>query len=328
VFRIADALRVAGKGLIQVTPGPGLFLDEFASLSTDLGLPVTWTALLTGFGERGTATALAERTATLGGEVWPQIACRPLVMQVALEDPFPIAMLPSVKEVLALPRAERAGLYADPAWRERARPEVSKAWAKRWAKMSIEETGRHHGLRGRTVAELAEERGAEPFDVLLDLSLEDDLQTRFQVVLLNDDEVEVADLLRDKRTVLGLSDAGAHASQLCDACFSTHLLGYWSRQRQTLSLEEAVWRLTGHPAQVFRVDGRGLVREGYAADLVAFDPEKVGTTEARRAWDLPAGADRLLVDSVGIDHVWVGGVATREQGVDVKGARPGQLLRR
>jgi N-acyl-D-aspartate/D-glutamate deacylase len=328
VFRIAGALRQAGKGLVQVTPGPGLFLDEFASLSTDLGLPVTWTALLTGFGERGTATALAERTASLGGEVWPQIACRPLVMQMALEDPFPIAMLPSVKEVLALPRAERAGLYADPAWRERARPEVSKAWAKRWAKMSIEETGRHHALRGRTVAELAEEWGTEPFDVVVDLSLDDDLRTRFQVVLLNDDEVEVADLLQDKRTVLGLSDAGAHASQLCDACFSTHLLGYWSRERQTLSLEDAVWRLTGHPAQVFRLEGRGLVRVGYAADLVAFDPEKVGTTEARRVWDLPAGADRLLVDSVGVDDVWVGGVATRMGGVDVEDARPGRLLRR
>ena len=122
------------------------------------------------------------------------------------------------------------------------------------------------------MAEVAEERGVERFDVLVDLSLEDGLRTRFQVVLLNDDEVEVADLLRDKRTVLGLSDAGAHASQLCDACFSTHLLGYWSRQRQTLSLEEAVWRLTGHPAQVFRLGGRGIVGEGYTADLVAFDP--------------------------------------------------------
>ncbi len=327
VFRIADALREAGKGLVQVTPGPGLFLDEFATLSTRLGLPVTWTALLTGFGEPGTATALAERTASLGGEVWPQIACRPLVMQVALEDPFPIASLPSVKEVLAVPRAERAGVYADPAWRERARPEVNKAWATRWAKMSIEETERHQALRGRTVAEVAEERGVEPFDVLVDLSLEDGLRTRFQVVLLNDDEVEVADLLRDKRTVLGLSDAGAHASQLCDACFSTHLLGYWSRQRETLSLEEAVWRLTGHPAQVFRLRGRGLVREGYVADLVAFDPEQVGTAEPVRTWDLPAGADRLVVDSVGIDHVWVGGTPTRAFGVDLEDARPGQLLR-
>jgi N-acyl-D-aspartate/D-glutamate deacylase len=328
VFRIADALREAGKGLVQVTPGPGLFLEEFATLSTRLGLPVTWTALLTGFGERGTATGLAERTASLEGEVWPQVACRPLVMQVNLEDPFPIAMLPSVKEVLAVPRAERAAVYADPEWRERARPEVSKAWAKRWAKMSIEETGCHHALVGRTVAELAEERGVEPFDVLVDLSLEDGLRTRFRVVLLNDDEVEVADLLRDKRTILGLSDAGAHASQLCDACFSTHLLGYWSRQRQTLSLEEAVWRLTGHPAQVFRLEGRGLVREGFTADLVAFDPERVGTTAARRTWDLPAGADRLVVDSEGVEHVWVGGVATRSEGVDVEGVTPGRLLRK
>jgi N-acyl-D-aspartate/D-glutamate deacylase len=237
-------------------------------------------------------------------------------------------MLPSVKEVLAVPRAERAAVYADPAWRERARPEVSKAWAERWAKMSIEETERHQDLRGRTVAEVAAERGLEPFDVLIDLSLEDGLRTRFQVVLLNDDEVEVADLLRDKRTVLGLSDAGAHASQLCDACFSTHLLGYWSRQRQTLSLEEAVWRLTGHPAEVFRLGGRGLVREGYVADLVAFDPERVGTAEPIRTWDLPAGADRLIVDSVGIDHVWVDGTQTRASGVDLEDARPGKLLRR
>jgi N-acyl-D-aspartate/D-glutamate deacylase len=71
-----------------------------------------------------------------------------------------------------------------------------------------------------------------------------------------------------------------------------------------------------------------LVREGYTADLVAFDPETVGTTEARRTWDLPAGADRLVVDSLGIEHVWVGGVATRTAGVDVKGATPGRLLRR
>jgi N-acyl-D-aspartate/D-glutamate deacylase len=79
---------------------------------------------------------------------------------------------------------------------------------------------------------------------------------------------------------------------------------------------------------VFRFGGRGLVREGYAADLVAFDPELVGTTEPIRTWDLPAGADRLVVDSVGIDHVWVGGTPTRAGGVDLEDARPGRLLRR
>src|SRR5205085_554494 len=78
--------------------------------------------------------------------------------------------------------------------------------------------------------------------------------------------------------VLGLSDAGAHASQLCDACFSTHLLSHWTREKGVLSLEQAVWRLTGQPAQIFGIADRGVVKEGLAADLVAFDPDTVGVT--------------------------------------------------
>ena len=130
-----------------------------------------------------------------------------------------------------------------------------------------------------------------------------------------------------ERTLLGLSDAGAHASQLCDACYSTHLLGHWVRERKALSLEDAVWRLTGHPHQAFRLAQRGLVREGFFADLVAFDPETVGTTPVERVYDLPGGADRLLVGSTGIHHLWVNGVATRRDGRELPDARPGRLLR-
>ena len=126
---------------------------------------------------------------------------------------------------------------------------------------------------------------------------------------------------------MGLSDAGAHASQLCDACFSTHLLGHWVRERNVLGLEEAVWRLTGHPARAFRIPGRGLLEPGYAADLVAFDPDTVGVTELERVWDLPAGADRLVARSRGVEHVWVNGVAVRTDGKDVPDARPGVLIR-
>ena len=99
------------------------------------------------------------------------------------------------------------------------------------------------------------------------------MATRFRIVLDNDGDDEIGDLLADKRTLLGLSDAGAHASQLCDACYSTHLLGHWVRERKALSLEDAVWRLTGHPHQAFRIPERGLVQEGFLADLVAFDPD-------------------------------------------------------
>ena len=180
---------------------------------------------------------------------------------------------------------------------------------------------------GITLDRLAEERGTTPFDLMLDLALADELATRFRVVMDNDGEDEIGDLLADKRTLLGLSDAGAHASQLCDACYSTHLLGHWVRDRKALTLEDAVWRLTGHPHQAFRVADRGLVQEGFHADLVAFDPATVGITPAERVHDQPGGADRLVVRSTGIEHVWVNGVATRVAGEDVPDVAPGRLLR-
>src|SRR6516165_2709656 len=86
----------------------------------------------------------------------------------------------------------------------------------------------------------------------------------------------IRSLRRHDRAVLGLSDAGAHASQLCDACFSTYLLEHWVRATGVLTLEHAVHRLTGHVAEVFRIEGRGRVAPGYAADLVAFDLDTVG----------------------------------------------------
>ena len=326
IFRIAQALQATGRGVMQATPGPGLFIDEFAALSKDLARPISWTALLTGVFGKGTAPTLVERTSELGGEVWPQIACRPLVMQLNLMDPFPFASQPSFGEVLAVSRDRRREVYADPAWRERARNEVG-VFGSRWDKTTIQETNVHAALRGRVLTEIAAERGVDPFDVLVDLSLDEDLQTRFRIVLANDDDEELTGLLKDGRTVLGLSDAGAHASQLCDACFSTHLLGHWVRERGVLSLEQAVWRLTGHAAQVFRLPDRGVLRPGAFADLVAFDPDTVGADELERVWDLPGGADRLIVRSRGIEHAWVNGAQIRSDGKDLDGARPGRLLR-
>jgi N-acyl-D-aspartate/D-glutamate deacylase len=327
VFEITQALADAGRGIVQITPGPGLFLEQFATLSKALGRPISWTALLTGIG-RMPATETLERGAAFGGDVWPQIACRPLVMQVTLEDPFPFAMQPAFKEILAVPRSRRAELYADPAWRERARPDLDRGYGQRWSQTTVQETAVHGAIQnGPTLAALAAERGVDPFDLLLDLSLAEDLKTRFRIVLSNDDDDQLAQLLQDPRTVLGLSDAGAHASQLCDACFSTHLLEVWARERGVLSTEQAVWRLTGQPAQVFGLKGRGTISPGNFADLVAFDPDTVAAGELERVWDLPAGADRLVAHSTGIESVWVNGVASRLDGKDLGGARAGVVIR-
>jgi N-acyl-D-amino-acid deacylase len=330
IFEVARALADVGRGIVQVTPGPGMFMREMGSLSQQIGRPVSWTALLTGIAGPGSAPKLVDATQEAGGEVWPQIACRPLVMSTTLLDPFPLASLPAFEEVLAVPHDRRAGVYRDPAWRDRARPQIAHGILfKSMSKASVQETERFPELVGVPLSELAESRGVDPFDLMVDLALDEDLRTRFRMVLANDDEEELTILLKDRRCVLGLSDAGAHASQLCDACFSTHLLGYWARERGVLSLEEAVWRLTGHPAQVFRLPGRGRIAPGMAADLVAFDGATVAAGPLERVWDLPAGADRLVVPSVGVEHVWVNGAPVRRDGKDlaVDGSAPGRLLR-
>jgi N-acyl-D-aspartate/D-glutamate deacylase len=229
---------------------------------------------------------------------------------------------------LARPRAARADVYADPEWRARVKPALAERWSQAWPKTTIDETVAHASLlHGPSLTEIAASRGQDPEDALIDLALEDGLQTRFRIVLANDGDDELATLLRDDRVVLGLSDAGAHASQICDACFSTHLLGHWVREQQALSLEQAVHRLTGHAAHVFRLGDRGELRPGAHADLVAFDADTVGATALERVHDLPAGADRLVAYSRGIEHVWVNGMAIRRDGADVPASRPGVLIR-
>jgi N-acyl-D-amino-acid deacylase len=157
-------------------------------------------------------------------------------------------------------------------------------------------------------------------------ALSEDLGTRFRIELLNDDETEIAEVLADPHVLVGLSDAGAHASQLCDANFSAHLLGHWTRELGVLSLEQAVWRLSGQLAAAFRIPDRGRIAPGLVADLVAFDPNTVGAAGLRRVWDLPGGADRLVADSTGVEHVVVGGEAIIRNGTRLEAAHPGVVL--
>ncbi|HEY5400754.1 MAG TPA: amidohydrolase family protein [Trebonia sp.] len=327
VSAMAAVLGAAGKGVIQISIGPGMFVNEFSALAVRYGVPVTWTALVTRTDKPGAAMRTVERAGALPGEVYPQIACRPIVMQMTMTDPTPLAAIDEWKEALALPRSSRASLYGDPTWRDRARPATLSAWATRWPKVSVQETIAHGDAVGVPLSELAAARGTTPFDLMLDLALADDMATRFRVVLENDADDEIGALLADKRTLLGLSDAGAHASQLCDACYSTDLLGHWVRERKAISLEEGVWRLSGHPASAFRIRDRGLVREGYFADLVAFDPATIGAGALERVYDQPGGADRLIARSSGVEYLWVNGVAAREAGADLPGVAAGRVLR-
>jgi N-acyl-D-aspartate/D-glutamate deacylase len=172
--------------------------------------------------------------------------------------------------------------------------------------------------------------GKDPVDLALDLALANDLKARFRMAVMNFDEKEVAELITDPNTIIALSDAGAHASQLCDACYSTYLLGHWVRDRGVFTIEQAVHNLTQRPAEMFGITDRGLLAEGRPADVVVFDPKTVGPGPLKRVHDMPAGADRLVSEASGIDAVVVNGTLIRRDNKDVFAANdrlPGRLLR-
>ena len=331
LVEICDALRDEQRGVVQVTHGPLFDRDRLSALSERIGLPVVYTALLTDHHGDETALEVLADIKRLGGNLWAIVSCRPVVFQFTMDDPFPFGnTLPCFKEILEASHGERISRYRDEKWRSVARHEAAAhpQWQARWPKTTVDETTMHGELRnGPSMAELAQARGVDPFDVLLDLAIAEDLKTRFRVVLFNDDKDIVAELLHDDRTLISLSDAGAHASQLCDANYGTYLLQHWVRELGSLTLTEAVHELTARPASIFGIAERGVIAPGYWADLIAFDPDQVGTELNERVWDLPAGTDRLIARSRGIEWIWVNGTAVRAKGEDLEGVHPGILIR-
>jgi N-acyl-D-aspartate/D-glutamate deacylase len=320
---------------MQATVGPGFFLDQFAGLARDIGRPITWTALLAGMLGPGSHRMLLERSAELvrqGLAIVPQVSCRPLNFDFDMAEPFTLEVLPPFKAVSAADRDGKMRIYRDPDFRRTLKDLLASggagpfgdAWGRTW----ISSCPLEPALEERRLDDVARARGVDPVDLLLDLSLASGLTARFRMAIVNYLEDDVAELLVDKHTVLGLSDAGAHASQLCDACFSTHLLGRWVREKGVLALEEAVRMLTSRPAEVLGLADRGRLAVGVPADVVVFDPATVAATKLRRVSDLPAGADRLVADAIGIEAVIVNGRVIRRLGVDdAEGALPGKLLR-
>jgi len=323
------------KGVVALLPGGVLSDDEVCELQQAAGRPVTWTALLTvkGFPYHEKVVAKNDDARRRGIEVWPQVSCRPLVFQMNLAEPFTLNAREAFAKLMAASHEERVAAYRDPAWRAATWEELNSGGVLpvNWRALSVAESDARPDLVGRGVVELAEEQGCTPLDVLLDVSLADDLTTRFWSVVANDDPEGIAWLLPRDNVLLGLADSGAHVSQLCDACFATDLLGNWVRERDVMSMERAVHKLTGEPAAVYGLADRGTLEVGKAADICAFDPATVAPGPLRRVRDFPADGERLVADQpVGMVHTVVNGVPIRvDERPETAGldARPGAVLR-
>jgi N-acyl-D-amino-acid deacylase len=336
VRALLQTLADVGRGIIEITYGPLLDIEDVARLSKEYGVRITWGSVIPGlFGGPGSAMETLERGAAIGGDLWPQTSTRFITTQMSLQNPYQWSRVPAFAEILGRDPEVMAKAFADPEWRARARAQTVAIADQTdfldgdiegyFRRTSVEETDHHADLRGVPLATVAEQRGVHPFDLMLDLSLQDDLRTTFRNLPRATKE-ELADLVKDRRTVLGAHDAGAHIDMLCDSCYPSYTLRYWVREEGVLSLEEAIWRMAGQPASLWGITDRGTIEPGKVADMVAFDPDAVGETRFERIYDFPANGDRLISRSEGIEHVWVGGTAIRRDGEEVEGVSPGVLV--
>ena len=334
---LVTAMSECGHGVYMLTKGGHTSVPFLESLAADSGRPVMIAALLHNstnpqavFDDLdGIAAANTRGHALIG-----QVSCCPLTMDFTMQSPYPVEGLKSWKPALGLHGDALKTMLASQTFRGGVRAELAtttnfRLFNGEWDKVQVVETATPVNARyeQRTIADLARTEGRDPLDVMLDLAVEEDLQTVFTAQLLNSDEEAVGRMLNHPHSIVSLSDAGAHLTFFNDAGFGLHLMGHWARELGVMPMSEAVRRLTSQPAQVFGMRGRGLVREGYAADLLLFDPETVARGPKRRVLDLPGGAPRLTTDAVGVRGVWVNGQKVADaNGVIASAPLAGELL--
>lgn len=333
IARLWRAVDEAGRGLIHVAPG-----EDFTwvyELAPTVNRPVTWSAILAyppGTGSKAPWSSKIEyhRTHdTPDARIHPQVTCRPVTFQVNLAEPTTFYMVPAFADIAAAALTDRPAIYRQEDWRRAAAEQIdSRQFVDiRWHAAYVTETVQGH-YRGFTLAELGEKEGRHPLDVALDIALAEDLSTRFTINFANDDLAAVTELLSEPGLVLGLSDAGAHLAQMCDAILPLDFLAHWVRDRGICSPEEGIRRLTGELADVIGLDRRGRIQEGYAADLTILEWDELDPGPIRRITDFPADGDRLVADSPsGLRHVLVNGTPIRQAHQPTwPGQLPGQIL--
>ncbi len=314
---LVTAMGECGHGIYMLTKGGHTTLPFLESLAVDSGCTVMIAALLHNstnpqavFEDLEAIAAANTRSHALIG----QVSCCPLTMDFTMQAPYPLEGLKSWKPALGLHGDALVAMLASQRFRDGVRAELAavtnfRLFNGEWDKVQVVETATsaHAHYEQRTIADIARVEDRDPLDLMLDLAVGENLRTVFTAQLLNTDEEAVGRMLSHPHSIVSLSDAGAHLTFFNDAGFGLHLLGHWARELGLMSMSEAVRRLTGQPAQVFGMRRRGLIREGYAADLLLFDPATVARGPKHRVFDLPGGAARLTTDAVGVHKVWVNG---------------------
>jgi N-acyl-D-amino-acid deacylase len=349
IDRLVGAMGDLDAGIFQIGPdisggeAQRLFYERLRRVALESGRPIMFGTLATKQGVDPNpwdySTRYIDETVALGGRMYGQGTTRSINAVFSLKSYLPFDGLPAWQEIRALPLAEQKHRLADPEVRRRLVADESKMKPK---SSELQGGGAATTDPRRpdyanlfpmldvdwddpSVADLARRQNKHPVEIIIDLCLENDNRV-FVQPLVNESPDDVLGILKHARTLATFSDSGAHVCQEMGSSLQTHLLSYWVRKRQQFTLEEAVRMLTFDNASAWELPGRGLVRTGYAADLVAFDEERIRPRLPTVEQDLPGGARRLVQKADGIAATIVNGVVAMENG-DSTGQYGGQVLK-
>ena len=319
--QLVGVLKQFGRGIFVMATGPRGTPDFMEAIAAETGRPAFMVTVLTMYSKANPERALEyyERCAAAiarGHEVYIHSTCQPLSFDFTLREPYLLYSHDAFDRVKAAAPEERAAIYQQKSFRDQLRanfrnPKAGILFYGDWSQVEKD---------GVPVTRLA----ADPLEYVFDLPLD----TQLVAKLYQNDDRGVAPLLRHPAGVVALSDAGAHLIYFCDAGFGLHFLAHWVRETGTFTLQEGVRRLTSDPARKYRIPKRGLITPGYHADLVAFEPDKVGISNLERAADLPGGGSRMTRKPRGVHGVWVNGLRVFDGEKYVRRqSGPGQVIR-
>jgi N-acyl-D-aspartate/D-glutamate deacylase len=334
----ANQLKKRGKGAIEIalTRQVGVLEQDQCELLDFLldesGRPVTFIALFDRDDIPEAVRDTLRRAAPMIAKgARPQTSPLPLTREVDMNNPFSFASFPSWKRVFADTNKEaQKKVYADKTFRDQFRHDLKNPTGfSNWGRIGVYAVKNPalKGLEGRPISDIAQSQGKDGVDAFLDLVLADDLQCELTMASWNTREDRMRELLNNKSILMALGDGGAHVDMLCDAGYPTYLLGTWVREKEAITLEEGVRRLTSDPADLFGLSDRGRLAKGAPADVAIFDPARIGSkNHGERRYDLPGGAKRIVMPSAGVEYTIVNGAPTWEQG-KLTEAKAGQVLR-
>jgi len=301
---LAQPLGETRRGIFVMATGPRGTTEFMESLAASTGRPAFMVTVLTMYNDAAPDVAMGyyERCTAArarGNEVYIHANPHPLSFDFTLRDPYLMFSHDAFDRVKTAQPEDLPGIYADRAFRRRFRenladPQPGILFYGDWSKVEVDE---------KPVADLARAAGRDALDWFFDLPLDTPLIAK----LFQNNDAGVAPLLKHESGVLALSDAGAHLIFMCDAGFGLHFLRHWVRETGTFTLAEGVRRLTSDPAAKYRIPDRGRIATGAWADLLLFDPAKVGQSALVRRKDLPAGGARMLRHPEGVHGAWVNG---------------------